>query len=79
MDYKKSYMILNAGVLGGGILAFLSLTTTIMWLGVVGCIAMIGGLLQAFIFYRCPNCKRELTIRGKKPDYCPGCGCKLNF
>lgn len=43
----------------------------------IGLIVVIGSALLEAIFYRCPNCNESLSIRGKKPKHCPGCGYKL--
>ncbi len=85
MDYKKSYGILKIGVIIGAIIVFagLSIGTKIPLLGnlvgVIGLIGMLVGIGQAFIYYKCPSCKRRFNIRGKNPDYCPGCGRKLDW
>lgn len=85
MDYKKSYHLLQAGVLGGAVAVFigLGLSMKIVFLGnsiaFIGLAAMLGGILQAFIFYKCPKCGTLLKIRGKKPNCCHGCGYKLDL
>ena len=85
MDYKKSYYILQAGVLGGAVAVFigLGLSMKIVLLGnsiaFIGLAAMLGGILQALIFYKCPKCGTLLKIRGKKPNCCHGCGYKLDL
>ncbi|MGL4790242.1 MAG: hypothetical protein ACRCW1_02440 [Anaerotignaceae bacterium] len=82
MDYKKSYTMLSTGVFGGGVIVFLGLSVGELIgsvIGGIGVIAMLGGILQALIFYKCPNCKSHFNIRGRKPDYCPSCGCKLDL
>ena len=87
MDYKKSYLLLSAGVWGGGIAAligmFLETSNPSANLGQIiagaGVAVMIAALLQAMIFYKCPYCGERFNIRGRKPDYCPKCGNKLNL
>ena len=84
-DYKKSYIILKMGVIFGAIVVFigLSIGTKIPLLGslvgVIGLIGMLVGIGQAFFYYKCPSCTRQFNIRGKNPDHCPGCGCKLDW
>lgn len=83
MDYKKSYTLLTAGILAGAAVVFLglSISTKMGVIGnvtaVIGLAAMLGGLGQAFLFYKCPDCGRRFNIRGRKPDHCPGCGRRL--
>ena len=43
-----------------------------------GAAVMMGGVVQAWIFYRCPECGYALMhLRGGIPGYCPECGEKL--
>lgn len=85
MSYKKSYFLLSIGVIAGAIVVFigLGLGMKIGFLGnmiaFVGLAAMLGGVVQALIFYRCPKCGALLKIRGKKPDCCHGCGHNLDL
>lgn len=35
----------------------------------------LGGFVQAYIFYRCPTCKKSLMRNGRAvPKTCPHCG-----
>ena len=79
MNYKKSYQIYLIGLFAGIALSAASLLLQIDWLGIVGVVLFVFDLLQTCIFYRCPNCGKELNIRGPKPKYCPECGKKLDF
>lgn len=85
MDYKKSYILLHLGYICGiGITFFgLWLSMKIAVIGNIlaffGFIAMLLGIGQAFLFFRCPKCKKLLPIRGKKPKHCPACGEKLDL
>ena len=85
MDYKKSCHLLQAGVLGGAVAVFigLGLSMKIVFLGnsiaFIGLAAMLGGILQALIFCKCPKCGTLLKIRGKKPNCCHSCGYKLDL
>ncbi len=88
MDYKKSYLLLRFGMLGGVILSFIGLALSSMdsvsanHLGnvfaVLGAVGIFGGLIQARAFYKCPHCGRRIKMRGVMPDYCLGCGRKLD-
>lgn len=77
MDYNKSYEIYMLSLIVGIILMVISLATDIMWLGVIGMIGFMAGLLQTMIYYRCPKCNHPFDTRGKKPKHCPECGFKL--
>jgi len=84
MTYKQSYSLLRMGVIGGAIIVFIGLSLGANGLiignalSVVGLIAMLSGLGQALLFYKCPKCGRHFNIRGKRPDYCPECGNRLD-
>ena len=43
------------------------------------CVAFfIAGFVQAYIFYRCPSCKKVLMRNGRAvPEKCPHCGSKM--
>ncbi len=85
MDYKKSYLMLQIGVLGGAVIVFIGLLLVSKGivvgnvLSVIGLVCMFGGLMQAFLFFKCPHCGRRFNIRGKRFSYCPSCGKKLDF
>ena len=85
MDCKRSYILLDAGMLGGTVVVFLGLgvSTKIEIVGsmiaLAGLLIMLGGLGQAFLFYKCTNCGRKFSIRSRKPDRFPVCGRKLEM
>lgn len=85
MDCKKSYFLLNTGVLGGAAIVFMGLGIGVKSaalgnpIALLGLLAMLGGIGQAFLFYKCPNCGRRLNVRGRKPEHCPNCGRKLDL
>lgn len=80
MNYKQSYFILRICVLGGFLLTFIGLSLAnvserlSVLLSVTGVFAMLGGILQALFFYKCPKCGRRFEIRAQLPSYCPSCG-----
>lgn len=65
MNYKKSYLLFNICLYSGLILCLTSLILKIDWVGILGVIIFILGILQTAIFYRCPNCHKALNFRGK--------------
>lgn len=67
MSYKKSYFLLSIGVIVGAVVVF------------IGLVAMLGGIMQALIFFKCPKCGILLKIHGKKPNCCHGCGYRLDL
>lgn len=85
MSYKKSYFLLSMGVIAGAVIVFIGMSFGMKtgFLGNVvafaGLAAMLGSIVQALVFYRCPKCGTLLKIRGKKPDYCHGCGYELDL
>ena len=85
MSYKKSYFLLSIGVIVGAVVVFigLGLGMKIGFLGnavaFIGLVAMLGGIMQALIFFKCPKCGMLLKIRGKKPNCCHGCGYRLDL
>lgn len=87
MDYKKSYRLLIFGIWSGAALVFAGLNlasygiaeplaNTAAFLGIS---FMLCSIAQALFFYKCPCCKKSLYTRGKRPDYCPSCGYKLDL
>lgn len=78
MNHQRSYLLLNGGILGGAAVVLMGLGAKIGLAGnliaATGLAAMLSGIGQALVF---PGCGRRLNIRGKKPDYCPGCGGRL--
>lgn len=84
MDYRTSYRLMLLGIWGGGIAVlvgmFLGRTLSVgNIIAGVGAAAMVVGLGQALVFYKCPHCGNHFNIRGAKPDYCPKCGGKLEL
>ena len=88
MDYRKSYHLLHAGVGGGAVVVFIGLSLSMKTgfvgfmgnaVAFIGLAAMLGSVLQAFLFCKCPKCGTLLKIRGKKPNCCHGCGYELDL
>lgn len=84
MSHQKSYFLLSIGVIAGAVIVFIGLSlgmkTALLGnaLAFTGLLAMLGGVVQALIFCRCPKCGALLKIRGKKPNCCHNCGYKLD-
>ena len=78
LNYNKSYLIMNVGLGVGIVISIIFLLMEVKWIAYVGIILILGSLIQAFIFYKCPNCNKPFNIRGKKPKYCPECGFTLD-
>jgi len=77
LDYNKSYLVISVGLWTGIVVGIIGALIEIGLIVYISIILMLGSLVQAFIFYKCPNCKKPFNIRGKKPKYCPECGCAL--
>lgn len=69
---------MNVGLGVGFFVAIIFAAIEIIWIACVGIILMLASLIQAFIFYKCPNCNKLFNIRGKKPKYCLEFGYKLD-
>ena len=78
VDYNKSYLVLNVGLGLGIAIGIIFALIEIEWIAYVGIILILGSLVQTLIFYKCPNCRENFNIRGKKPKYCPECGWALD-
>ena len=83
MKLKKAYKISRSLLLAS--LAFVLVsywlngeTGWLSWLlfgiGVALCAA---GIVIQCIYLRCPHCGKALLWRGELPDYCSGCGGKI--
>ena len=83
MNFKTSRTIMWTGILAGIIvmLAGNDINNDIVnpWLFGIGMAIFILSLLQAFVFYRCPDCGYSLmNVKGSIPKFCPKCGEELN-
>lgn len=75
MDYRKSWGLLWAGFTVGLVTGVLAVFTEWEWLLLISSLFVLGGILQAAAFYRCPHCgARLLGVRGQIPACCPACG-----
>ena len=85
LDYRKSYGLLTIGIWGGAAVVLLGLSLVThsegvgAFIAIVGLLAMLASIGQAFLFYKCPHCDEHIKIRGKKPNHCPNCGGKLDL
>ncbi len=78
MNYKESYRLLNIGCVAAMALALFACMVQIIWIGVLGLIILVLGMLQTLVFYRCPHCGSLFSIRARCPKFCPECGQKLD-
>ncbi len=76
MDYKKSYIIFIAGPWVGILIGLFGNYIEVNLLSYIGSVILLASLLQTIIFYRCPSCKKLLSVIYKDSD-CPKCGLKL--
>ena len=79
MDYQKSYVLMWVGIIAGFILAAVGGALAIKWLAAMGALILLAGILQTFLFFRCPHCGGHWDTRGGVPHYCPECGEPLVF
>ena len=78
MDYKKSEKLFSVTCYVCIALVVVSTVLEIRWLSAAGLGVLALGLLQMLLFYKCPHCGKHFSMRAKKPQYCPGCGKKLD-
>ena len=74
MDYQKSYVLMWVGIIAGFILAAVGGALATKWLAAMGTLILLAGILQTFLFFRCPHCGKLWDTRGGVPHYCPECG-----
>ncbi|MBR5808885.1 MAG: hypothetical protein IKY39_02100 [Clostridia bacterium] len=79
MNFKTSRTVMWVGFLIGILIALAGTGSndevTNPWLFGIGMTVFILSLLQAFVFYRCPNCGYSLmNVKGNIPKFCPKCG-----
>lgn len=84
MDYRLSRKIMWIGIDGGMVLLAASMCfkneklVTGLMIAAVAVFAL--GILQAFLFYRCPECGCRLMMsKGGIPENCPQCGVYLRL
>ena len=78
MNYRLSQKVLLVFcVLSlASIIGFLATQLQIFFYLCVAC--FLAGFVQAYIFYRCPSCKKVLMRHGRAvPEKCPHCGNKI--
>ena len=77
MDFRKSKWIFNiTRYLGLALILIAALAKVLLPL-IVGAVILIGGIVQAMIFYRCPHCHKPMELMGQTPKHCPACGEEL--
>ena len=74
MDYRKSHVLMQAGGITGLLMMGAAFLAGVEWLAAVGVLILLAGILQTFLFFRCPHCGRLWDTHGGVPHYCPHCG-----
>lgn len=77
MDFRKSCVLMWAGMIAGISLVVIGEGLGSRWLLGLGCLVFLAGPLQTRFFFRCPHCGGAWDIRGGIPAYCPKCGKKV--
>lgn len=84
MDYKLSRMLMWIGIDGGMVLLAASMCfkneAWVTGLMIAAAAVFALGILQAFLFYKCPECGcRLIKCKGGIPENCPQCGVYLKL
>ena len=77
MNLYTSYTLLNISYMLTFMLCTASMLLDIPMLGFVGVLVFLAGMIQAWIFYRCPSCGKRIPLYAGRPDCCPHCGARL--
>lgn len=77
MDYKMSLKIYRICLLCGIGLAIAFMMTDYVWVAISCVVVFVAGIVQAAVYYRCPECRTMQNLRGEMPEYCPKCGHKF--
>ena len=77
MNYKVSERAMVTSCAVGILIVMLGNRRQSLMMSAVGAAVMVLGLLQAFVFYKCPHCKKRFKIGSRRPSVCPYCGVKL--
>ena len=78
MDFKKSRNLMWICFAIGILIIAFGFGSESVGFAIMGTAVFFAGLVQAFIFYRCPYCGYSLmNVRGEVPDHCPKCGKSL--
>ena len=78
MNYRKSRKWMWILFLIGLLIGAFGAAGNVMWPMLPATAAVLIGVLQAYLFYRCPHCEKSLMgVRGDVPKHCPNCGEKL--
>lgn len=81
MNYKRAgqvsnWLFISSIISIGGTFFFTDTTQIILFL--LGIALIIGGIVVRIVYWRCPKCKKMLTIGFKQePDKCPFCRAPL--
>ena len=84
MNYKLSRLLMWVGIDGGMVLLAASMCfkneKLVSGLMIAAVAVFALGILQAFLFYKCPECGcRLIKCKGGIPENCPQCGVYLKL
>ncbi len=84
MGYKRSYAVLHLGMLWAVLLVLCAISFHAPLAAAGGVAVGLVSILQADIYYKCPECGKKLPLWAvmphncpKRPHFCPGCGRNL--
>lgn len=80
MNYKRSRKLFELCLVIGGPMAAAGSKKSNLLLACLGVSVLLVGVVQVWIFYRCPHCGAKLQFmgEGKNLDRCPKCSQKLD-
>ena len=78
MNYRISKLVLQVSCGAAVLLVLFASVTEILWIWILGTALLVGGVVQALIFCKCPYCGAQFNTRGPLPKFCPECGKKLD-
>ena len=73
MGYKRSYAVLHLGMLWAVLLVLCAISFHAPLAAAGGVAVGLVSILQADIYYKCPECGKKLPLWAVMPHFCPGC------